>query len=180
MALNFYSFGYKEPLDFSNWTKTFLEGTYEVGFSADTHPELSFYDVATGIMNAGIKAIQNDDVFGYYSEVYDKLDMLIAKLYKESSYKSYEAMLEDIHKTLVSKNIDYGNSFGNVINKIGLPGAVIRVMDKQNRLKTLQGENGEVMDESTFDTKMDLVGYLVLTLEHYRDKSLDGGDFNDN
>ncbi len=165
--LNFHDFGGKEPKEFSEWVKTFLEGTLEI-----TIPNVRDTDImslADDVMATGLDAVKPNDVYGYYEEVYDNLDTLIQATAAQQGIH-LEYLLEKIYFTLVSKNIDYGNSFDNVVDKLGLAGAVVRVMDKTNRLKSLVGKEPEVGDESTYDTVLDLIGYLMLTLHYYQDK----------
>lgn len=173
--LNFHNFGDKEPKEFSEWVKTFLEGTLEM-----TIPHVGETDVvalADDVMKTGLDAVKPNDVYGYYEKVYDSLDTLIQAT--SAQYGIYiEDLLEKIHFTLVSKNIDYGASFDDVVDKLGLAGAVVRVMDKTNRLKSLVGNTPEVGDESTYDTVLDLIGYLMLTLHYYQDKETEYGTNN--
>jgi AcrR family transcriptional regulator len=61
--------------------------------------------------------------------------------------------------TLCSKQHDYGH--GN-INRFGLVGVVVRLSDKVERYKNLQGRKAE--NESTYDTLLDIVGYCVVAL----------------
>lgn len=165
--MNFHDFGEKEPKEFSEWVKTFLEGTMDI-----TIPDVGSTDIvalAEDVMETGLEAVKPNDVYGYYEKVYDNLDTLI-----QATAFHYGIYLEDLvyglHFTLVSKNIDYGASFDDVVDKLGLAGAVVRVMDKTNRLKSLVGKEPEVGDESTYDTVLDLIGYLMLTLHYYQDK----------
>lgn len=75
-------------------------------------------------------------------------------------------ILEDLEEVLVSKNLDYGNSFDQQMDEFGLVAGVIRLNDKLNRLKQLSKENHnqQVNDESLYDTVKDTAGYAVLLL----------------
>lgn len=154
-----------EPKEFSGWVKTFLNGTHEV----TEIPSKTFYQQAEELVKTGIDCVAVSGTYAYYETVYDALDYLILTFIEEHKLDEEET-LANIHHTLVAKNIDYGNSFDNVVDLMGLPGAVIRILDKFNRLKTLQGAAGEVGDESTVDTELDFIGYLMLTLHYYQDK----------
>lgn len=173
--LNFYDFGEQEPKEFSEWVKTFLEGTLEITIPhADTTDIVALAD---DVMETGLAAVKPNDVYEYYEKVYDNLDTLI-----QATAAQYNIHIRDllvkIHFTLVSKNIDYGASFDDVVDKLGLAGAVVRVMDKTNRLKSLVGNTPKVGDESTYDTVLDLIGYLMLTLHYYQDKETEYGTKN--
>lgn len=75
-------------------------------------------------------------------------------------------ILKDLEDVLVSKNLDYGNSFDSQMNEFGLVAGVIRLNDKLNRLKQLSKENHnrQVNDESLYDTVKDTAGYAVLLM----------------
>lgn len=66
--------------------------------------------------------------------------------------------------TLVKKNRDYGDSFGNTFRELGPITGLTRFLDKVNRIKNLTKEAGkhEVTDESLLDTWKDAAGYAIL------------------
>ena len=73
---------------------------------------------------------------------------------------------QDLQKTLLVKNKDYGNSFGNTFQDLGPITGLTRFLDKVNRIKNLtkQQSNGLVKDESILDTWEDAAGYAILNL----------------
>lgn len=75
-------------------------------------------------------------------------------------------ILEDMHTTLTSKNKDYGDSFAKLYRKFGLQYALIRQLEKTDRLDNLimGQEEAEVTNESVEDTIRDIAGYAILTL----------------
>lgn len=86
----------------------------------------------------------------------NKLDMM----------KKIHAELADIY---YRKNQDYGDSFGESFEQLGLISAVTRILDKTNRLVNLSsGKDQHVNDESIEDTLMDLANYSVMTLIELR------------
>ena len=193
---DFYSFGTAEPEEFSDWVKTFLLGSLEYmddKFDKDERPR-DFMETTKGVMKVGLEAVKNNNVADYYIAVYNALDDLIYAYNEESTYDyEHEADVEEhlsdhrhiidfswtikeLHKMLVSKNIDYGNSFDKGIERFGLTGAVIRLYDKLNRLVNLDGDDGEVVGEASLDTMRDVIGYLMLTLHYYQDKDEAGED----
>ena len=193
---DFYSFGTAEPEEFSDWVKTFLLGSLEYmddKFDKDEQPR-DFMETTKGVMKVGLEAVKNNNVADYYIAVYNALDDLIYAYNEESTYEyEHEADVEEhlsdhsyiidfpwtikeLHKMLVSKNIDYGNSFDKGIERFGLTGAVIRLYDKLNRLVNLDGDDGEVVGEASLDTMRDVIGYLMLTLHYYQDKDEVGED----
>ena len=66
--------------------------------------------------------------------------------------------------TLIKKNRDYGDSFGNTFRELGPITGLTRFLDKVNRIKNLTKEAGkhEVADESLLDTWKDAAGYAIL------------------
>ena len=63
------------------------------------------------------------------------------------------------------KNTDYGSSFSETYEKLGILSAVTRLTDKMNRITTLatKGEN-KVKNESLRDSFIDLANYAVMTI----------------
>lgn len=81
----------------------------------------------------------------------------------------YLSKLEDVYQelldTVIRKNIDYGSSFDKGVADFGVPGFLIRLYDKENRIKSLMTQNSEALvQESMYDTLLDLAGYSLLTL----------------
>ena len=62
------------------------------------------------------------------------------------------------------KNADYGDSFGQTCDEFGITAAIVRMIDKMNRIKQLSKNNALVTDESIKDTLLDLANYAVMTL----------------
>lgn len=72
-----------------------------------------------------------------------------------------EALLD----TVLAKNADYGDSFGNLVRKYGDVAMSIRISDKLSRLKSLtSGNKQQVKDESIEDTLLDSCGYTLLAM----------------
>lgn len=78
--------------------------------------------------------------------------------------KELREIAEDIIRTVVKKNADYGNSYFELREEFGRVAFVIRLVDKVSRLKTLTGREPEVVEESELDTIRDIVGYCLLEL----------------
>lgn len=69
--------------------------------------------------------------------------------------------LNQIYK---KKNHDYGDSFTETYNELGLISCITRMNDKMNRLKSLaKSGNNEVKDETISDTLLDLANYSIMT-----------------
>ena len=66
-----------------------------------------------------------------------------------------------------SKGHDYGDSFGETYQKLGIISALTRISDKYNRLISLATkpeEERKVKDESIQDTLLDLSNYCIMTV----------------
>lgn len=79
--------------------------------------------------------------------------------------------ITELSNTLIAKNHDYGDAFFKVATLMGVFNSFsIRLLDKGFRLENLtSGTSNMVSDESVMDTKVDLVGYLVLLIVAYDD-----------
>lgn len=79
--------------------------------------------------------------------------------------EKFEAICKDMAIQYEAKNHDYGNSFEETVNKLGIIAATTRLYDKMNRIVTLTtGKDRMVSDESLEDTLMDLATYCVMTV----------------
>lgn len=79
--------------------------------------------------------------------------------------KYHDLLCQEIHKTYVRKNHDYGDSFSKSFDTYGIISAMVRMSDKWNRLEELTIKNGTArVNESIRDTLMDLANYALLTV----------------
>ena len=77
----------------------------------------------------------------------------------------HEKVCKELTETYEKKNADYGNSFGNSLDKHGLIAGIIRMDDKMSRLISLNSKKEQqVMDESLRDTLMDLANYAIMSV----------------
>lgn len=79
----------------------------------------------------------------------------------------HRELCEELNKTYEKKNHDYGNSFGETFDKLGIISAVTRISDKYNRLASLcmlPEEERKVKDESITDTLLDMANYCIMTV----------------
>lgn len=85
--------------------------------------------------------------------------------------KMHKSLCEELNKTYENKNHDYGDSFGETFNKLGIISAVTRISDKYNRLVSLCTKTEEEMmvkDESIQDTLLDMANYCMMTVIELR------------
>ena len=80
--------------------------------------------------------------------------------------KMHENICKQLNEIYIKKNHDYGDSFGETFNKLGIISAITRISDKYNRLVslcTLPEEERKVKDESISDTLLDMANYCIMT-----------------
>lgn len=84
----------------------------------------------------------------------------------DSQQKSIAEECNNLQKTLLAKNKDYGNSFGETFADLGPISGLTRFMDKVNRIKNITKSHDtiQVQDESLLDTWQDAAGYAILNL----------------
>lgn len=86
------------------------------------------------------------------------------KLNHSDKIQRHLDICEQLTLMYVDKNSDYGDSFSETFNKLGMVSAVTRITDKTNRLQNLCINEQKVKDESIKDTLMDLANYAIMTL----------------
>lgn len=73
----------------------------------------------------------------------------------------FETIIDEMADTFTQKNAMYGNSFEDLLNKLGPISGVAQIVHKTNRLVSLA--NGTKNDaESMRDTLLDLANYCVM------------------
>lgn len=78
----------------------------------------------------------------------------------------HKELCDKLNETYKNKNHDYGDSFGETFDKLGIVSAVTRISDKYNRLVSLcilPEEERKVKDESISDTLLDMANYCIMT-----------------
>ena len=77
----------------------------------------------------------------------------------------HEQLCNQIHDIYIKKNHDYGDSFGQTYDKLGIISAITRISDKYNRLVSLgTGQEQMVQDEKIEDTLLDMANYCLMTV----------------
>lgn len=79
----------------------------------------------------------------------------------------HKEICNSLNETYEKKNHDYGDSFGETFNKLGIISAITRISDKYNRLVSLcmlPEEERMVKDESITDTLIDMANYCIMTV----------------
>lgn len=94
------------------------------------------------------------------------LEYNLEEISKEDQFK---AITEDMLKTFVAKNSDYGNSFEQSCDTFGTVAAVVRMNDKMNRINKLYNNTKIArVDEKLEDTLLDLANYCILTVMYLK------------
>lgn len=78
--------------------------------------------------------------------------------------EKHQAICNGLNTLYKMKNADYGDSFGETYEKLGIVSAVTRISDKTNRLQNLCVNKNKVKDESIRDTLVDLANYAIMTV----------------
>lgn len=81
--------------------------------------------------------------------------------------QKHEELCKILNDTFKRKNADYGDSFGEMFQELGIITAVTRIGDKFNRLKSLVKKPKKeqmVKDESIRDTLLDMANYCIMTV----------------
>lgn len=76
----------------------------------------------------------------------------------------FSSICDDMLKTYIAKNKDYGNSFEILFKKYGMTYPIIHMQEKLNRIEALQEKENEVSGETYVDSLKDLANYAILTL----------------
>lgn len=81
---------------------------------------------------------------------------------KVERFRSIATSLADLYEL---KNHDYGDSFGQTFQKLGIISAITRISDKYNRIVSLAtNKEQKVKDEAIEDTLKDMASYCIMTL----------------
>lgn len=89
----------------------------------------------------------------------------------DDKVESFATIVKEMTELYAKKNHDYGNSFDEGCDKIGVGYPLGRLLDKMNRLIACMGKEDEMqVNESIEDTLTDLACYSVMTLSYLRRK----------
>lgn len=85
----------------------------------------------------------------------------------------HQVICKGLHTLYENKNQDYGDSFGETFQKLGMISAVTRISDKYNRLVSLTRKSErerQVKNESIEDTLLDMANYCIMTVMELRNE----------
>lgn len=85
-------------------------------------------------------------------------------IYKTPNVIAHAKVCKQLNSIYAQKNHDYGDSFKDTYDKLGIVACITRMSDKMNRLISLgSGNQQTVKDESIKDTCLDLANYAIMT-----------------
>lgn len=91
----------------------------------------------------------------------------------DTKIQMHKDLCKELNETYEKKNHDYGDSFSETFNKLGIISAITRITDKYNRLVSLctkSEDERRVKDESITDTLLDMANYCIMTvIEMHKD-----------
>lgn len=89
----------------------------------------------------------------------------------DNNVEAFASIVKEMTELYAKKNHDYGNSFDEGCDKIGIGYPLGRLLDKMNRLIACMGKEDEMqINESIEDTLKDLACYSVMTLSYLKRK----------
>ena len=75
-----------------------------------------------------------------------------------------KSLTNKLSLTLQAKNADYGSSFAEMFDELGIDYAYGKLREKMNRIKVLRKQSNMVENEGLEDALLDTAGYAILTL----------------
>ena len=89
----------------------------------------------------------------------------------DEQVETFASIVKEMTELYAKKNHDYGNSFDEGCDKLGVSYPLGRMLDKMNRLIACMGKEETMqINESIEDTLTDLACYSVMTLSYLRRK----------
>lgn len=84
----------------------------------------------------------------------------------------FRDIAERLGETYAKKNHDYGDSFGESVDRYGIVAAITRISDKFHRAENLLAFRRCANFESAEDTLLDLAAYSIMTVMELRNAKL--------
>jgi hypothetical protein len=141
-----------------------LTGSYEVSTTPDevavqSLVEIQFDNIVEMVFHSKYESDELEELF---------FDIAVEALHAYSLVKgiSDKKAASLIYDTVVGKQKMYGH--GNIA-RFEIPGIVIRMNDKLERLKNLRNFDGPVLFEPIEDTWLDICGYSIIAIMWLRD-----------
>ena len=82
----------------------------------------------------------------------------------QSDEQIYGSLLDKLFTTYKAKDADYGSSFAEMFDELGIDYAYGKLREKMNRIKVLRNQPNMVENEGLEDALLDTAGYAILSL----------------
>ena len=82
----------------------------------------------------------------------------------QSDEDIYGSLPDKLFTTYKAKDADYGSSFAEMFDELGIDYAYGKLREKMNRIKVLRNQPNMVENEGLEDALLDTAGYAILTL----------------
>ena len=82
----------------------------------------------------------------------------------QSDEEIYGSLLDKLFTTYKAKDADYGSSFAEMFDELGIDYAYGKLREKMNCIKVLRKQPNMVENEGLEDALLDTAGYAILTL----------------
>ena len=92
----------------------------------------------------------------------------------QSNEEIYGSLLDKLFTTYKAKDADYGSSFAEMFDELGIDYAYGKLREKMNRIKVLRNKPNMVENEGLEDALLDTAGYAILTLVELKKKKGNG------
>ena len=92
----------------------------------------------------------------------------------QSDEEIYGSLLDKLFTTYKAKDADYGSSFAEMFDELGIDYAYGKLREKMNRIKVLRKQPNMVENEGLEDALLDTAGYAILTLVELKKRKSDG------
>lgn len=96
----------------------------------------------------------------------------------EEEIKEFDKIIKHMSDIYRAKHHDYGQSTKDTFRRYGPVSMAVRMRDKLNRFDRLiefaKRDENSFVDESIYDTLIDLANYAIITMIEYRDAMIDG------
>ncbi len=144
--------------------------------TAENSGNSAFYEMAEKFREAldmatdygyepSVSIVADNYTWGYNLPILDFKSMDPEQLTLDEPIPNHAKICRELTETYKKKNADYGNSFGNSLDKHGLIAGIVRMDDKMSRLISLNSKKEQqVLDESLRDTLMDLANYAIMSV----------------
>ena len=92
----------------------------------------------------------------------------------QSDEEIYGSLLDKLFTTYKAKDADYGSSFAEMFDELGIDYAYGKLREKMNRIKVLRSKPNMVENEGLEDALLDTAGYAILTLVELKKRKDNG------